>query len=59
MREDEIVKELKEYILKSSSGAEAFGPLPLDESLFELGILDSFGIVELVVFIENRWYCSK
>ena len=29
--------------------------IPLDESLVELGVLDSYGIVELVDFIENTW----
>ena len=29
--------------------------VPLEESLMELGILDSFGVVELVSYIEGHW----
>lgn len=29
--------------------------IPLDKSLIETGILDSYGIVELVAFIEETW----
>jgi acyl carrier protein len=29
--------------------------LPRDKSLIELGILDSYGIVELVSFLEEEW----
>ena len=32
--------------------------LPRDQSLVELGILDSFGIIELVEFLEQRWKIS-
>ena len=48
---DAVLKELKNYILENSPAANMFDPLPLDESFFELGVLDSFGVVELVVFI--------
>lgn len=29
--------------------------LPLDQSLVDLGVLDSYGVVELVSFLEDRW----
>ncbi len=34
------------------------GSLPLDESLVELGVLDSYAVVELVSFLEERWSIS-
>ena len=32
--------------------------IPLDESLLETGILDSYGTVELITFIESRFQFS-
>ena len=32
-----------------------FKNIPMHKSLVELGYLDSFGIVELVSFIEKKW----
>jgi acyl carrier protein len=29
--------------------------IPLDQSLVELGVLDSYGMVELVSFLETNW----
>jgi acyl carrier protein len=29
--------------------------LPRDQSLVELGVVDSFGVVELVAFLEETW----
>ena len=55
MQHNQIVAELLEYIYDSNALAEASKPLPLDESLHELGILDSFAVVELVAYIENHW----
>jgi acyl carrier protein len=55
VQHDEIVNELLEYIYDSNPLAEDARPLPLDKSLYELGILDSFAIVELVSFIESHW----
>ena len=52
---DEIIKEIKEYILESNPAIAADTELPLDDSLLELGIIDSFGVVELVAFVEVRW----
>jgi acyl carrier protein len=29
--------------------------LPRNKSLIELGVIDSFGVVELIAFIEEHW----
>ena len=52
---DEIIKEIKEYILENNPAIDADTELPLDDSLLELGIIDSFGVVELIAFVEVRW----
>jgi acyl carrier protein len=58
MNHEEIVQKILEYIYESNPVAAESKPLPLDESLFELGILDSFGVVELVCFIEEKFEIS-
>ena len=55
MNQDEIIRELKAFLYESYPTARQYGELPLDKSLYETGILDSFGIVELVAFVEKRW----
>jgi acyl carrier protein len=55
MEHEKIVDEILCYIYETNPLAEERKPLPLDESLYESGILDSFGVVELVSFIESRW----
>lgn len=29
--------------------------IPLDKSLLEAGIIDSFGIIEMIAFLEKEW----
>ena len=55
MQHDQIVAELLEAIYDMNPLAEESKPLPLNESLYELDILDSFAIVELVGCIEDHW----
>ena len=55
MPHDEIVEELLQYIYDSNPLAEDSKPLPLDKSLYDLGILYSFAVIELVSFIEKHW----
>lgn len=55
---DEVRAEIIEYVLKNYVTEFDARTLPLDKSLVELGILDSFGVVELVAFLEDRWAIS-
>ncbi len=55
MNHEQIVAEILKYLYQSNPVAAERGDLPLDESLYELGILDSFGVVETVDFIEKNW----
>tara|TARA_Y100001968_G_C19445610_1_gene765226 strand:- start:1602 stop:1841 length:240 start_codon:yes stop_codon:yes gene_type:complete len=47
-------QKLLEYILKQSD-VDSIEEIPLDSSLLIEGILDSFGIIELVEFVESDW----
>ena len=52
-----IQKDLLSYILEKSDITE-IAEIPLDSSLLLNGILDSFGVIELVEFIESHWKIS-
>ena len=52
---DDIEAELLDYLHKAIPSLPADGEIPRDTSLYEIGILDSFGVVELVDFVEQRW----
>jgi acyl carrier protein len=51
---DHYVKEIVRYV-KSLAIIDPSDTVPLDESLLEAGILDSFGIVEMLTFIESEF----
>jgi len=55
MNQEEIVGEIVRYLHQTNPLAAERGELPLDESLYEIGVLDSFGVVETVDFIERHW----
>ena len=50
-----IQETIVSYILENHISRYTAETLPLDQSLFELDILDSMGIVELIAFIETTW----
>jgi len=51
---DSIQTSLLDYIFEKSD-CQDISEIPLDKSLLAEGILDSFGIIELVEFIESHW----
>ena len=51
---EKIKEDLIEFIL-SKSDVSNKSDIPCDESLLANGILDSFGVVELVEYIESKW----
>ena len=55
MNQNEVIETLVDYVLHASPTAGPRDSIPLDQSLFTLGILDSFGVIEMVDFIEKRW----
>jgi acyl carrier protein len=55
MDQSVIAAEIVKYLEDTNPIAKERSPLPMDESLYNFGVLDSFGIIELVDFIERRW----
>lgn len=54
--EDQIRKALVAYVYDNSLTLEGGREnVPLDVSLIEVGLLDSYGIIELIAFIEHTW----
>ena len=51
----DIIKKIVNYLYDTNPVAKDAAPLPLDESLLEAGILDSFAVVELVSHVEKEW----
>ena len=51
----EIEKDLIRYLKKGNPILSNMKNISMDESLVELGYIDSFGIVDLVTYFENKW----
>ena len=51
---NKITEDLLNYVL-TKSDLDIIEEIPLDKSLLAEGILDSYGIIELVEFIESHW----
>jgi acyl carrier protein len=43
------------YFLSQHPSKYTDSTLPRDQSLLELGVIDSVGVVELLVFVEAAW----
>jgi acyl carrier protein len=54
-RRSEMVNVMVDYILSQHPSKYTSETLPLDQSLLELGILDSAGVIEFIVFVESTW----
>lgn len=52
---DEIEKDLINYLKKGNPLIKKLNVIPKDKSLVELGYLDSFAIIDLVTYFENKW----
>ena len=50
-----ITKEILDYLYENFPLAVESKPLPMNSSLYEAGILDSLGIIELVSFLEEKY----
>jgi acyl carrier protein len=53
-RED-IVATLVLYVLSQHPSKYTESTLPRDRSLLELGVIDSAGVIEMLVFVEAAW----
>jgi acyl carrier protein len=50
-----IVDHLIDFVLSSYPTKYDIETLPRDESLVELGVLDSAGVIEMILFMETTW----
>jgi len=59
MTNEKTIQSIREtivsYILENHISKYNDDTLPLDQSLFELDVLDSMGIIELIAFMEIKW----
>ena len=44
-----------DYVVQNHPSDFSHETLPRDQSLLEIGVLDSYGVVELVAFVETEW----
>ena len=51
----EIEKQLTEYLKSGNPLIAKLDKIPKNESLVELGYMDSFGIIDLVTYFEKHW----
>jgi acyl carrier protein len=49
--EDAIVR----YVIENHMSKFDYASLPRDQSLLEIGVIDSYGVVELISFLESNW----
>ena len=55
MKKDKVFDLLITYLKKGNPSLSKIKEIPLDKSLVELGYMDSFGVIDTVTFIENKW----
>jgi len=51
----QISDEICRYVVANNPSRFSFDDLPRNESLVEAGVLDSAGVIELIVFVEEKW----
>jgi acyl carrier protein len=51
----DLIAVMVDYILSQHPSKYTAETLPHDQSLLELGILDSAGVIEFIVFVESTW----
>jgi acyl carrier protein len=52
---DDIIATLVLYVISQHPSKYDERTLPRDRSLIELGVIDSAGVVEMLVFVESGW----
>ena len=57
LNENKVTKEILNYLALGNPALKK-KKIPLDKSLMELGYLDSFGIIELITFLEKKYKIS-
>ena len=55
MKKEKVFDLLITYLKKGNPSLDKIKDIPMDKSLVELGYMDSFGVIDTVTFIENKW----
>ena len=55
LRTADLVAKMADHILSQHPSRFTAQTLPHDQSLLELGVLDSAGVIEFIVFVETTW----
>ena len=55
MNHQEVRNSIVEYLCKGNPLLAQLENIPLDESLVELGYMDSFGVIDIVTFLEGAY----
>jgi len=58
MEQNDIIENIIEYLKKGNPIIKNLKKIPLDESLVELGYMDSYGVIDIVVFLEGTYSIS-
>ena len=51
----EIEEDLIRYLKNGNPNLLNMKAIPMDKSLVELGHIDSFGVIDLVTYLESKW----
>ena len=51
----EIEEDLIRYLKNGNPNLSNMKDIPMDKSLVELGYMDSFGVIDLVTYLESKW----
>ena len=51
----EIEEDLIRYLKNGNPNLSNMKDMPMDKSLVELGHIDSFGVIDLVTYLESKW----
>jgi acyl carrier protein len=57
-KSSEIVDTIIDYLKKGNPMYNDLQEIPLDQSLVELGYMDSFGVIDIVTFLEGNYSIS-
>ena len=54
-KQSEIVDTIIDYLKKGNPVYKDLPEIPLDKSLGELGYMDSYGVIDMVTFLEGNY----
>jgi acyl carrier protein len=52
---ENIKKDIIKFLQKGNPQFSKIKNIPLNKSLVELGYMDSFGVIDVITYIEKKW----